>query len=497
MTALKGRLANFRALSDERLLRLSSAAREARAQMEEHVALATRLLTTAERCRPLQSAAERAMPIPIPDIAAGPSGDTLLAGPAAGVRAAGALRALGAKGAQAAEPLLAGHHGLEPDHDDASMLADGVTIGGIAARAHAPAGITSMTLDAYRGGSAAPSPTSTLFAQTVDHVDSEAPAAWASGGTVEAAAGSDHHDGIAAARGIMTAGGLVPSALTAARHGFLPLLDGRAGAASSTSPRAAGATAKAAGATSAGGSQSAAVAAVSGLGRNSPTEIGAQHAADAETVAAEAGHDDAIMHADLLAAADVESQRLRDIIEGGEAEALELFWRRCNNAILESLAVRRARDAAAAENARLRELLAGCIASSTVSDAALKGAAGNPLMAVNGRTGIDTSAAAAFAMTLGTQAASAAAAAAWGDVARAPGISAQVHGPLRLAEHASRRGHHDGVARMGLLRPGGMGLIYGDESAGTRPAAVDGGIVVRNYAMQGASVGGGGAGARA
>jgi hypothetical protein len=159
----------------------------------------------------------------------------------------------------------------------------------------------------------------------------------------------------------MTAGGLVPAELTAARHGFRPLFDGRAATAAGGATAALGATA----------------GTVAGGGRG-PVALEHLFAGDPADPA----------NADVVAAAQVESALIRDTITGGELDALELFWRRFNKVLLDKLALERRRADAAAENARLRAALQQCVEGVTVSDGTFLAPGGNPLLAINGRTGL-------------------------------------------------------------------------------------------------------------
>jgi hypothetical protein len=159
----------------------------------------------------------------------------------------------------------------------------------------------------------------------------------------------------------MTAGGLVPAELTAARHGFRPLFDGRATIGVGGATAALGATA----------------GTVAGGGRG-PVALEHLLAGDPADPA----------NADVVAAAQVESALIRDTITGGELDALELFWRRFNKVLLDKLALERRRADAAAENARLRAALQQCVEGVTISDGTFLAPGGNPLLAINGRTGL-------------------------------------------------------------------------------------------------------------
>lgn len=126
VAALKAQLDAFRARSDGRLQRLSGAVMAARSRLESQVGseapgrewvchsegpflappsitpsplhlllclppqlqLATRILLLAERCREFESAGERVVPVPQPDVAVGPTEGTVVAGPAASTRTA-------------------------------------------------------------------------------------------------------------------------------------------------------------------------------------------------------------------------------------------------------------------------------------------------------------------------------------------------------------------------------------------------------------------------
>jgi hypothetical protein len=238
--------------------------------MEEQLALASRVLQLAERCRQLEGEEEKTLPVPIPDVAAGENG------------------------------------------------------GAVAA----PTGALGMTM--ARGTGTLQVPTSPTAAA--------------------AAAGA----------AAMTVGALVPPELTAARHGFAPKVDGVTGTA--TTLTATG--------------MRAAVAPARGDGE-------APSAAEDDAGAATAATD-----AEAEAAAALESALMRETLESGELDALDLFWRRLNRALLDKLLMERRREALAAENAQLKAVLSQYLDGLTVGDATLGAPEGNPLLVVNGRTGI-------------------------------------------------------------------------------------------------------------
>jgi len=101
---------------------------------------------------------------------------------------------------------------------------------------------------------------------------------------------------------------------------------------------------------------------------------------------------------------------MRSTIEAGEADALELFWRRFNGALLDKLALEARWGAAAQENAALRAALQQCLAGVSVTDASLDpgdaagpAEGGNPLLAVNNRSGVLSAGVGAGGATLATR----------------------------------------------------------------------------------------------
>lgn len=276
VAALKSRLDAYRTNADARLQQLTLTVRAARSEMEKQLALASRILQLAERCRQFEGEGEKIIPVPVPDITVGED---------AGGAAGGAGVATG--------------------------------VGG--------------SLMATRGAPTAATATATL-----------------------------------------TAGDLVPLEMTAARHGFVPKVDGvrapSAVARPSLSATAAARGAMAPDAAMGGDEEGAAVTEEGGTagtaGSVSPT------------------------NADLEAAASLESQLMRETIESGELDALDLFWRRYNRTLLEKLVMERRREALAAENAQLQAVLSQYLQGLSLSDDALAAPEGNPLLVVNGRTGI-------------------------------------------------------------------------------------------------------------
>jgi hypothetical protein len=303
VAALKARLDAFRAQSDGRLQKLSVAVRSARSTMDSNVALASRILQAAERCRQLEGEGDKVWPQPIADVAAGTDEGAVIAGPGASTRAGAAL----------------------------------------AAAATAASGAGDAVVSAVSGRAMAPAP------------------------------GLLH---LQAATTTITSGALVPSVLTAARHGYVPRADADGGMVERA--------------------KSAGVALASTL---TGAAGGAGGLGEGALSAAMAALDD-VAYADVKAAAEVESKLMRDTVESGELDALDLFWRRYNKALMEQLVLERRRGALAAENAQLKEMLSQCLEGAGISDSALARADGNPLFVVNGRTGINPAVAAALGRPL-------------------------------------------------------------------------------------------------
>lgn len=168
---------------------------------------------------------------------------------------------------------------------------------------------------------------------------------------------------IRAATAALTSGALVPLEATAARHGYIPRSDlevtpaSRAHALVVTQEMMSGTFfAKA------GGESTVLDHALSSL--------------------------DEAAYADVAAAAQTESTLMRQTIESGELDALDLFWRRYNKALLEKLVLDKRRAQLKAENDELRAVLQQCMDGTVVSDRAMGGEAGNPLFIVNGRSGV-------------------------------------------------------------------------------------------------------------
>lgn len=303
MAGLKARLDAFRAQSDARLQKLSVAVRSARSTMDSSVALASRILQAAERCRQLEGEGDKIWAMPIPDVAAGAEAGSVIAGPAAATRAGAAM--------------------LSSSGEGAAVLS-----------------------------------------------------------STSSRAGASESADMRAATATVTSGALVPMELTAARHGFVPRADSDA-AHRRTSPSAAAA--------SAGGEEAGAGAGAGvGSGGASPIPLRAE-ALDAAVAAM-----DAAAYADVRAAAELESRLMRETVESGELDALELFWRRYNKALMDKLVLERRRDALRAENEQLQAVLRQCMDGTMVTDATMKASDGNPLFVVNGRTGINPAVAAAL-----------------------------------------------------------------------------------------------------
>lgn len=178
---------------------------------------------------------------------------------------------------------------------------------------------------------------------------------------------------LAAAAGSMTAGSIIPLAFTAARHGLVPRADGDAAALQSASAQA---TALA---------DHVKAVTLAAFGPGAEGAPGDADAAAMEEARAALG-DEALL--DLAEAARVESTLMRETMESGELDALDLFWRRYNKALVEKLVMERQRERLAAANAELRALVAQCVEGMSVSDATLLRAGGNPLLVVNGRSGV-------------------------------------------------------------------------------------------------------------
>jgi len=303
VAALKARLDAFRAQSDGRLQKLSVAVRSARSTMDSNVALASRILQAAERCRQLEGEGDKVWPQPIADVAAGTEEGAVIAGPGASTRAGAALSAA------------------------ASAAGEGAGGG--------------VVVSSVSGRVAAPSMPGLLHLQ--------------------------------AATTTVTSGALVPTELTAARHGFVPRADADGGAVERAKSAGVALAATLSGTASGGG--------------------------DGALSSAMAALDD-VAYADVKAAAELESKLMRDTVESGELDALDLFWRRYNKALMEQLVLERRRAALAAENAQLKEMLSQCLEGAGISDSALARADGNPLFVVNGRTGINPAVAAALGRPL-------------------------------------------------------------------------------------------------
>jgi hypothetical protein len=259
----------------------------------------------AERCRQLESKPEQVTPVPIADVAATPSGD-------------GAETELGAD----ATAVVAG-----------PAAAVRITTANLAAAL------------ANREGGTARRDVAGAGAEAEAEAEAEAVAA-----------------ALAAATATLTAGGIVPPELTAARHGLLPRTDGRLPAAA---------------ANAAALTQTVAL-------RAEAAAAGLTTAARGTTTAALAAQ----ANADLDAAAALESTLMRETIASGELDALDLFWRRYNRALLDKLVAERRRAELTDENARLQTLLEQCLGSLGVTDETLRAPEGNPLLVVNGRAGL-------------------------------------------------------------------------------------------------------------
>lgn len=283
--------------------------------------LASRILLLAERCREFETAGERVVPVPMPDVAVGPAEGTVVAGPAASTRTAIGL-------------LLS--HPLQQQGQQQQTGGDG---------AEAAAAATGA------GGSPAlqPAPSSpALVAATV----------------------------------ALTSGALVPVGLTAARHGLVPRADGLMGDAaalasaalrqhlgtdaggvprSSSSwnvvrPSSSSATAAPGAAAEGGVLTSEAPRASAGGSRAFPSDAALEASAAEQTLAA------ATASAALQppAAAADGSRILAEVADSSEMDALDLFWRRYNRVLLDTLVLERQRAALAEENAGL-QVRAGCV----------------------------------------------------------------------------------------------------------------------------------------
>ena len=298
VATLKGQLDAFRAGSDARLQKLSSAVATARARIESQLQLASRVILLAERCREFESAGERTVPVPMPDVAVGPVQGTVVAGPAASTRTAiGLLLSHPASGEAGQQQ--------QPESPSAS------------------------------------SPT--LVAATV----------------------------------ALTSGALVPVGLTAARHGLVPRADGLLGeaavAAGAAMARQGGAEAwdvVQPGVVTAGGTRAAVPSAAAAFNSEHQqqqlrreSEGGAAAAvswrdpSDAEGEALEASAAEQTASARKQAESQLPpdgTRLLAETADSAEIDALELFWRRYNRALLDSLVLERQKVALAEENAGLQ-----------------------------------------------------------------------------------------------------------------------------------------------
>jgi hypothetical protein len=173
-----------------------------------------------------------------------------------------------------------------------------------------------------------------------------------------------HPAHLKAATSAMTSGALIPMEATAARHGYIPRTDG----AESTKASIAAAGAE---------------FATSMLGHTANATAVVQHAVAAMEDAA---------FADIATAAEVESKLMRSTIESGELDALDMFWRRYNKALLEKLVLDRRKQQLREENEQLRLVVQQCVDGTSVSTSTILNPAGNPLVVVNGRSGMSEAA---------------------------------------------------------------------------------------------------------
>ncbi|RYY32615.1 hypothetical protein EON62_05145 [archaeon] len=84
----------------------------------------------------------------------------------------------------------------------------------------------------------------------------------------------------------------------------------------------------------------------------------------------------------------MDSELMKDTLMSGELDALELFWRRYNKALLDKLAAQRYKESLEKENRELREALEQCLAGTTLGADTMAKGAPNPLFIVNGRSGV-------------------------------------------------------------------------------------------------------------